>query len=240
MTPLRPPVRNASGIWALTALLAAATPLAVQGAQQGLPAPLDYDSPLQGVVVDESTFQPIEGATVTIVGTELVTETDAYGSFAFPDPPAGFLSIRAAAPDRVSATEEVVRDEGRLLHVQFMLPRVDEVLAGILVGVQPGATGGDPATAADMVARRVPGLLFGPAGVGDVDRDILLRGINSFGDGGSPHLFVDGVRVTGSSIYDVLSRIPAEEVDRIEVLRGPNQAFRHQYAADGVIHVYTK
>jgi hypothetical protein len=247
-TKLSPPMtilrryHTRSGSW-LVILAVAGLPWGFQraDAQQGLPAPPDLQSPFQGVVLEESSFQPIESARVAIVGTNLVAETDAYGSFAFPDPPMGRISVRITAPDQVSTVQEVELREGGILHVQILLPRITAVLAELLVvGGAVEASSGAPSTAADLVARQVPGLLFPASSVGDAERGIRLRGANTFAAAADPHLFIDGVRVVGSqSIYEALTRIPAAEVDRIEVLRGPAAAFLHQYGANGVIHVYT-
>jgi outer membrane receptor for ferrienterochelin and colicin len=43
-----------------------------------------------------------------------------------------------------------------------------------------------------------------------------------------------------SSAFDALERIPASDVERVEVLRGPAAAFLYPYAANGVINVVTK
>lgn len=221
------------------AVIGLATLPLLAGAQQGRPAPLDTRSPLQGIVLDEVSGLPIESAVVSIVGSGLTARTDSYGSFGFANPPIGRISVRVSAPDLVSMVEEVEVRDGSIVHVQFLLPPLDALLAEFLV--PPGSTVGEPATAADLVARRVPGLLHSVTMVGDGDRAIRLRGVNTFTGGGEPQLFVDGVRVTGTgTIYSTLMNIPASDVDRIDVLRGPAAAFLHPYAANGVIHVYTR
>ena len=41
-------------------------------------------------------------------------------------------------------------------------------------------------------------------------------------------------------MFDVLSQIPASDVEDIEVLRGPTAAFLYPFAANGVVEVRTK
>jgi TonB-dependent starch-binding outer membrane protein SusC len=209
--------------------------------QHGLPTPLDLRS-LQGIVLDESSHEPIQSATVTIVGSDLETRTDAYGSFSVSNPPSGPVNVRVAAPGFITIVEEVEVVAGAIVHLQVFLPPLAALLSEILVRSPAGAAASDrSATAADLVARQVPGLLFPQSGPGDTDRGIRLRGISTFTQGGDPHLLIDGVRVVGTSaIYEILNQIPAEDVERVEVLRGPAAAFLHPYAANGVIHVHTK
>lgn len=210
-------------------------------AQQGQPTPVDPQSPLQGVVVDEMTFEPIRSATITIIETGQSVGTNMFGSFAFPDPPIGPVTLRITAPDHVTIVQDVQVRENRIAHLQVELPHISSILSGVLVRGQPGAVASEPTTAADIVGRRVPGLLTPQAGVGDVDRAVRLRGVSSFTQGGDPHLFVDGVRIEGAgAIYERLTRIPADDVERVDVLRGPAAAFLYPYAANGIIHVYTK
>jgi len=210
-------------------------------AQQGTFVPLNLDSPLQGIVLDESTGQPVADATLTIVGTDYRTSANAYGMFAFPDPPMGRVSVRAAAPDMVTLVEEVDVRADVITQIEFHLPPLDALLAEFLVPSGDRVSSTEPTTAADLVARRVPGLMLPVSSVGDDERAIRLRGVNTFTQGSEPHLFIDGVRVTGTStIYNTLTQIPASDVERIDVLRGPAAAFLHQYAANGVIHVYTR
>lgn len=241
MASLRRRAVRSSGWLALLAVAGLpCAPLPV-AAQQGQRAALDLRSPLQGVVLEESTLRPIEAATVILIGADMSTRTDADGAFAFANTPSGRVRVRVTSPGRVSMVQEVEVHPDAILHVQFLLPRIDVVLAGFLVTGSADATSGAPVTAADLVARQVPGLLYPVSSVGDTERGIRLRGTNTFTQAGDPHLFVDGIRVTGTgTIYDALTQIPAENVDRIEVLRGPAAAFLHPYAANGVIHVYTK
>ena len=82
-----------------------ALPLAA-AAQEPLPG-APTGALLGGVVVDESTGQPVEAATVLLVGTDFETETGTYGGFAFTEAPLGTVSVRVTAPGHPSVVQEV-------------------------------------------------------------------------------------------------------------------------------------
>ncbi len=58
-----------------------------------------------------------------------------------------------------------------------------------------------------------------------------------------PVIYVDGVRVSdrlGDAQVHVLELIPAEDVERIRILRGPAAAAAYADAANGIILVETR
>ena len=105
------------------------------GAAQQPEAPMP--ALLQGVVVHESTGQALESATVSVVGTDMETQTGRYGGFAFPDVEPGLISVRVSAVGHPSVIQEVeVKGDG-IVFVQFRLPSIAAVLSELLVGVLP-------------------------------------------------------------------------------------------------------
>ncbi|PIQ38191.1 MAG: hypothetical protein COW59_03030 [Lysobacterales bacterium CG17_big_fil_post_rev_8_21_14_2_50_64_11] len=66
---------------------------------------------------------------------------------------------------------------------------------------------------------------------------IFLRGANS----NQTLILIDGVRVaaTGSGLFD-LAHLPPEQVERIEIVRGPRAALWGSDAIGGVIHIFTR
>ena len=137
--------------------------------------------------------------------------------------------------------QEVELDEESVVFLQILLPPISTVLSELLV---PGVSEGQSdfsATAADLLARRIPGILGPPRLPGETDRGPMrLRGTGTFNQDGEPIVYLDGVQVSPSTAYEVLSRIPAESVEAIELLRGPAASFLHPFGANGVIHVRTK
>ena len=222
-----------------------ALPLAA-AAQEPLPG-ARTEVLLGGVVVDESTGQPVEAATVLLVGTDIETETGTYGGFAFTDAPLGTVSVRVTAPGHPSVVQEIDVRGDRIVFLQFILPSVAAVLSELLVGV-PGnesvarlVTEAAQLTAADLLAIKVPSTRSITGSIGKNDYQIRLRGYGSFTQDLQPLVIIDGVRVSGTgTVFDVLSQIPASEVEDIKVLRGPTAAFLYPFAANGVVEVRTK
>ena len=198
---------------------------------------------LQGVVVHETTGQPIESATVTLVGTNLVTQTGKFGDFAFPDVLPGLVSIRVTSPEHPSMVQEVELKADAIAFVQFVLPSVSAVLSELLVGVpQRNANVAEPETAADLLVNKAPRFMGTNNGIVGKDDGVLnLRGVGSFSAGVQPLVFIDGVRIsTGETALEALGQIPASQVLDIQVLQGPAAAFLYPMAANGVVLVRTK
>ena len=233
----------AGALAALVVLLASqhALPFAT-AAQQPLPG-AETQPKLQGVVVHESTGQPIESATVSLVGTDIETQTGRYGGFAFPDVQVGMMSVRVTAPGHPSVTQEVTVTGDGIVFLQFRLPSVSAVLDELLVGVRrPRSIIAEAETAADLLVNKVPRFRFTNNGiVGKNDAVLNLRGARSFGAGMQPFVFIDGVMISkGETALEALSQIPASQVLDIQVLRGPVAAFLYPLAANGVVLVKTK
>jgi len=81
----------------------------------------------------------------------------------------------------------------------------------------------------DAIKGRVPG-------VNVTGNNVTIRGINTILGSTDPLLVVDGVTTSFDAIYS----IPVEDVDRIEILKGPSTAMFGSRGANGVIAIYTK
>ena len=210
-------------------------------AQQPLPG-APTQARLQGVVVQESTGQAVEAATVEVVGTEIVSQTGRYGSFAFPDAQLGTTSLRVTAPGYITVVQEVEVTSDGIVFVQFRLPSVSAVLAELLVGVRAESRPitADALTAADLLAAEVPAARVIHGMVGKTDLAIQLRAAdNSINLSSEPLVLIDGLMVGLGQALDKLTRIPASDVVDIEVLTGA-AAVRYPMAANGVVLVRTR
>ena len=198
---------------------------------------------LQGVVVRESTFEAIEGALVEVVGTDFKTRTGALGHFAIPDAPAGIAWVRVTVEGLPAYREQVdIKDEG-VVFLQFRMPEdVFALLDELKVDIRaPSEETGHATNALQLLAQKVPSVASHASGdLGDYDVAIRLRGFNSFLANGDPLIVIDGAAVQGPTAFETLSHIPANDVESIEVLRGPAAAFRYPFAANGVIQVRTR
>lgn len=226
-------------VWSVTLTLASAA--SIGGTLPDLHGQVPGGT-LGGVVLDEGTMEPIDAATVSIVGTNISAVTDERGTFVFHEPPDGRFSVRVVAADHVSVVQELEFQAESVTHVQFFLPAIDAVVSELLVRQIPESEGTikEPLSAVDILARQVPGAFGALPMPGDTDQPVILRGLGTFGDNIEPVLLVDGIRVSAAGVYDALSQIPAEDVESIEVLRGAAGAFLHPNGANGVIQVHTR
>lgn len=90
--------------------------------------------------------------------------------------------------------------------------------------------------AADLLAR-LPGIEFARNGGPGASTSLFIRG----GETRHTAVYVDGVRVdsqsTGGAVWE---QIPLEQIERIEVLRGPAAALYGSDAVAGVVHFFTR
>jgi len=210
------------------------------GAAAQAPPP-DSQARLQGVVVDQSTGQPVASATVSVEGTGLSMVTGRWGSFEFGEAPLGAATVQVRAPGHPSVVQEVQVRAGRVMFVRIELPSVAAFLDEILVRTHPEHGPSQAArSAADLLALEVPRTSMASGVVGENNLHIQLRQAVSFRGNTAPAILIDGIVVSGVSAFDALGRIPAADVEDIEVLSGPAAAFLYPFAANGVINVVTK
>jgi len=211
---------------------------------------------VQGIVVDQQTSEPVEGAIVTVESRNLEARSGSDGHFLLDGAPAGILLIRVSAPGYSRVVEEVEVAAGGLIQLEIRLPSVTSLLDEVLVTGDRGAGSGlrtqdteEAQTAADLLSRRIPGLSAGPHGgaIGGRER-VLIRGVSSLSLGNEPAIYLDGLRIFSggdgaqemAQVIQLLQAIPASAVTRIEVLRGPSASARFGELATGVITIETR
>ena len=200
------------------------------------------EEPLQGVVVDELTGQPIVAATVSLVGTDLGAQTGRYGRFAFPTPPLGIVTVRVTAPGHPGVVQEVEVKSDRIVFIQVHLPSITAVLSDLLVRVPSDDDTGGSLTAADLLAIEAPSTRVTSGNVGRTDYALRLRGsATTLTQSQEPLVFIDGVMISRlGQALQALRQIPAVNVEVIEVLHGPAAAALYPMAANGVVLVKTR
>ena len=82
---------------------------------------------------------------------------------------------------------------------------------------------------AQVIQARIPG-------VSVTGYKVVIRGVNSFYGSSDPLFLVDNIPVDASTAL----RLPPSEVERIEVIKGPEAAIYGSRGANGVIAIYTK
>lgn len=84
---------------------------------------LVYTTGETGVSLTSSAVTPIEGATVSVLNTEITAHTDPGGHYTLEDVPAGFQTLRAYAPGYSTSTADVEIIEGAEATQDFSLSR---------------------------------------------------------------------------------------------------------------------
>jgi TonB-linked SusC/RagA family outer membrane protein len=173
-----------------------------------------------GTVVAAATQRPLAGVQVTVVGTQLGTDSDSQGRFLIRGVPPGSHTIRAMLIGYAARTEIVNVQPGEAASVDFALGLSALELDGIVV---TGTVGGQQrralgtslaaidaatvveqqpvATVGELLRARAAGVALttqgGSAGAGS---QILIRGPGSFAFSGNPLVYVDGVRVNATPL----------------------------------------
>lgn len=221
-----------------------------------------------GMVVDGSSGRPLAGAQVYRPGSG-GTLTDATGRFLLLGVPAGEAVIRVEMIGFATQSQTVdVRPE-EASQVTFRLsPQAigleELVVTGAGVATQKRKLGNSIGTmntaeletapissVNELLQGRTPGVQMslsgGTVGTGGVVR---VRGMKSVSLSGDPVIYIDGVRVDGSSNTDLsvggqdLSRLQdlnTNDIDRVEVVRGAAAATLYgTQGSNGVIQIFTK
>src|SRR5436190_1266142 len=223
-----------------------------------------------GVVVTRGSGAPVSDAQVRVVGTTLLTLTDAGGRFRFSDVP-GTTVVLAIRRIQFRAAQDTVNVGD--LNVRIALEEKALELEGLVVTGTSAATAQreignavsriDAATVTqtapinsfqDLVNGRAAGVLIQPAtgAVGTGSR-IRIRGASSFSLGNQPLVYVDGVRVDadfatgpqnqdfGSSSISRFNDFKPDDIASIEILKGPAAATLYgTEASNGVIQIISK
>src|SRR5216117_2218585 len=225
----------------LAAALALITPFQLRG-QAGA---------VGGVVVTRGSGAPVSDAQVRVVGTTLLTLTDAAGRFRFSDVP-GTTVVLAVRRIQFRATEDTVNVGD--MNVRIALEEKALELEGLVVTGTSAATAqreignavgrinvgdvikqGAPVNdVQDLLNGRVAGVLIQPAtgAVGSGSR-IRIRGASSFSLGNQLLVYVDGVRVDadfasgptnqafGSSSISRFNDFNPDDIESVEIVKGP-------------------
>lgn len=250
----RAPRRHALPALAAALVLAALPPASSLAAQE--------TGSLSGRVLSQEDLLPLAGVRVILQASGDRVVTDEDGSFAFSAVRAGDVVIRVEGDGLISLVESVPVAPQEATLVQFQLHRLAALLdeLHVVAGRDPAADrrghsegevrGGDGTarTAADLLIRSVPGLSLVRDGSAGGGVRVRLRGVSSITLTDQPSMFLDGVRIDdgigagggglGAAI-NVLDQIPASQVTRIRVLRGPAAASAYPNAAAGVILIET-
>ena len=241
------PLRRTNALRTLGACVALTCGCAVLAAAQ-------TTGTVKGTVTDAATQRPLDGAQISVVGTDLGTLTNTAGQFQF-NVPLGQVILRIRRVGYGSSNKVVTVTPDAPVTADFAMPQVAigldaVVVTGTGVATERRKLGNTIATVdasqlrnapvqnvSEMLAAREPGVSILPSGglTGEGAR-IRIRGAASLSQPNEPIVYVDGVRVdrgggfgdfvgTGGGGYPSrLDDINPESIERIEILKGPAAA----------------
>jgi TonB-dependent SusC/RagA subfamily outer membrane receptor len=225
---------------------------------------------IAGTVVSEGQ-RPISGAQVALVDQPGRGATsDASGRFRITGVTGTnvVLSVRMIGYRAASVNARVGQTDVRVVMAERAVELDQIVVTGTAGGQQQRAVGNSVArvdastvvqqaqvaNVQDLINGRAPGVVVMPGTgmVGSGSR-IRIRGMSTFSLSGDPLIYVDGVRVNnetgsgisvqafGSGVVSRLNDFSPEEIENIEILKGPAAATLYgTEAARGVINIITK
>ena len=114
--------------------------------------------------------------------------------------------------------------------------RADELLADVSVIDRAQIESAGGSSLVELLGRQ-PGMQFSQNGGLGKSATVFVRGANS----GHVLVLVDGVRTGSATLGEPnLADLPLEQIDRIEILRGPASALYGSDALGGVIQIFTR
>jgi outer membrane cobalamin receptor len=260
----------------LTSVLALAGMMVLMG-----PTSAAAQGQVTGLVTAATTGQPLNGAQVSIEGTQIGGLTNVNGRYLLTRVPPGVYTISVINVGYQTVSQEVTVTAGDPTVADFRMEvsainldaivvtgtagEVERRKIGVSLGsidvsdiqeVQPIDGFGQ------ILEGRIPGVRsIGVVGGVGAGRELRIRGTDSFELGQRPVIYIDGVRVdsrqtewgssaggsttccafSGGAGEDRLSDLNPDEIDRVEVLKGPAAATLYgSEASGGVIQVFTK
>ena len=223
---------------------------------------------LTGLVTDAGSGRPLSAAQVFIEGTGLGSLTNASGRYLIINVPAGTHTLRVELIGYTAASQEVTVTDDQATAADFGLNEevidFDEI---VVTGTAGQARRREVGNAIEQInisevaepvndvgallQARVPGarIQFGSGNSGS-GVDIRLRGNVSTALSNQPIIYIDGMRAKSEPTssengaedpYSPLSDINPDDIDRIEVIKGPAATTLYgTEAAAGVIQIFTK
>ncbi|NIP80065.1 MAG: TonB-dependent receptor plug domain-containing protein, partial [Gemmatimonadetes bacterium] len=254
-----PPLAAATRLVALcaAALFVLAGPLAAQGS-------------LGGTVVSAQTQQPLVGASVMVVGTDVGALTNNDGRFLINNVEGDQVTLRVTMLGyRTMTTDVEVGSMDVVIEMQETAIELDRIVVTGTAGRQTKrALGNTVATldAANIVEKapvssvtellngRSPGVaIIQTTGMLGGGSRVRVRGSGSFSLSNEPLVYVDGVRVNNDQTTGPINQgfgsrgisrwndLNPEDIESIEIIKGPAAATLYgTEASNGVIQIITK
>lgn len=217
-------------------------------------APASAQTPLTGRVVDAQS-RPVGGASVVVIGrtsAPLSTRTDEDGRFTVAGLSEGSYDIAATAPGLAGDAHGVTVADGQPTNVDITLrisaveerlvvsaAQIDQTLSRVADSVTI-VSGEDirsrQLTSLGAALRTVPGFTVAQSGGPGTLTSLFPRG----GESDFTLVLVDGVRANSFGGGIDLSQVPISDIERIEVVRGPQSSIYGADAIGGVVQIITR
>jgi len=141
------------------------------------------------------------------------------------------ICLSPAAPAQDAATLDTVQVTANRIELPL-----DEALASVTVITRADIEASQAPDLIDLLSRQA-GIDVARTGGPGAGSAVFMRGANS----NHNLVLIDGIRVgsTGQGVFD-FAHLPTEQIERIEIVRGPRAAFWGSDAIGGVIHVFTR
>lgn len=212
------------------------------------------DANIRGSVVDSKTQQPLSHASVLVVGTVITTTTDAEGHYALNNLPLGKVKIEVRSAGYRTLRQEVTTERNYTAEQNFELTPDEIALDEVVVSANRSLTlRRESPVIVNVLDTKlfesthsttlVQGLNFQP-GVRTEDNctncgfsQVRINGL----DGHYSQILVDSrpVFTALQGVYG-LEQIPANMVQRVEIVRGGGSALFGASAIGGTINIITK
>ena len=224
---------------------------------------------ITGRVTDAQSGQPVIGAQLTVVGSNVGAQTNSNGNYILRGVNAGALTVRVLTIGYADQSKPVTVTAGQTATLNFQLQTMAVALAPVVAtvtGEQRRVEVGNAVAhvkadevvttravtnMGDLLTSRAAGVTVTNGVQTGAGTRIRIRGTSSLSLTNNPIFIIDGIRMegtTGSSSVSVggttasrIGDINPEEIESIEVVRGPSAATLYGTdAANGVIVITTK
>jgi len=211
---------------------------------------------LRGRVLQKESGSPIAEAAVTLKEIGARARTTVTGSFVLAGVPAGAYTLTVVAIGQTRYEARIAVKAGQPTDVNVEMTANPVTLSGVVVTASKTATEVRDVPAAVSVltaaqikqsgatnfteaARAVPGVTMDE--FGENFNSIQMRGLPRFGNENEATLILlDGVPQTDARNSAQLLTLPIDNIDHVEVVKGPNSALYGRTAIDGVVSIITQ
>ena len=214
----------------------------------------ESDANLVGHVVEAKSKEHLPFITVAIKGTTIVAQTDETGHYFFANLPEGTFDVEVSAVGYKTTTYRLTFKKGQTLEHNFEVEEENVALGGVVVSANRNVTARRFApTLVNVLSMETfentnstslsQGLNFQPGVRVETNcqncgfQQVRINGL----DGPYTQILVDSRPVFSalSGVYG-LEQIPANMIDRVEVMRGGGSALFGSSAIAGTINIITK